>query len=69
MRGPLPLSLGMIGTDISRLTMGALDAGRGAVGGEQKTRAMERFEDLVFGEIPRSWELSCLGGIRCCYVL
>jgi len=67
-RGSLPLSPGMLGTDISRLTMGALAAGRGVVGGEQKARAVERFEDLVFEEITCFWELSSLGGIRCCYV-
>lgn len=67
-RGSQPLSLGMIGADISRLTMGALDAGKVEVGGEQRTRATERFEDLVYGEISCFWELSCLRGIWCCYV-
>ena len=64
----LPLSLGIVGTDISRLTMGALGAEKGVVGGEQRTRAVERFEDFVFGEISCCWEISCSGGIRCCYV-
>ena len=62
------MSLGMVGTDISQLTMGALGAGKGVVGEEQKTRAVERFEDLVFGEISCFWEISCSGGILCCYV-
>jgi len=34
--GLLPLSLEMIGTGVSRLTMGALRVERGAAGGEQK---------------------------------
>ena len=67
-RGPLPLSLGMVGADISQLTMGALDAGKVGVGGEQGTRATERFENLVYGEISCFWEFSCLGWIWCCYV-
>ena len=58
----LPLSLGIVGTDKSRLTMRALGAENGVVGGEQGTRAVERVEDLMFGEI------SCSGGICCCYV-
>ena len=66
MRGSLPLSLGMVGTDLSQLTMRALGAGARVAGGDQKTRAVERFEDVVFGEISCFWEISCLGGIRCC---
>jgi len=48
--GLLPLSLEIIGTGISKLTMGALPDGRGVVGGQQKTRAVGRFEDLMFWE-------------------
>ena len=48
MSGLLPLLLGMFGTSVSRLTMGALRVECGAVGGNKKTRAVERFEDLVF---------------------
>lgn len=63
--GSLPLSLG-IGTDISRLTMGALAAGRVVVDGEQKTRAVERVEDIVYGEISCFWELSgAFGAVMC----
>ena len=53
MRRSLPLSLGIVGTDKSRLKMRALGAENGVVGGEQGTRAVpvERSEDLVFGEI------------------
>ena len=68
MKGLLPLSLEMVGTDISRLTIGALAAGKGVVGGKQKTRVIERVEGLVFGEISCLWKVSCLRGIRCCYV-
>ena len=46
--GLLPLSLEMVGTRVSRLTMGALRLKCGVVGGNKKTRAVERFEDLVF---------------------
>jgi len=67
-RGSLLLSLGMVGTDISHLPMRALPAGEGVAGGDQETRAVERFEDLVFGKISCFWEISCLGGILCCYV-
>ena len=63
MSGLLPLSLEVVGPGISQLTMGALLVGRGAVGGRQKTRAIGRFEDLVFWEYlvfldgnPRSME-------------
>ena len=48
MGGLLPLSLEMVSTSVSRLTMGALRLECGAVGGNKKTRAVERFEDLVF---------------------
>lgn len=48
MGGLLPLSLEIVGTGVSRLTMGALRVERGAAGGNKKTRAVERFEDLVF---------------------
>ena len=46
--GLLPLSLEIVGTCISQLTMGALREVRGVAGGRQKTRAVGRFEDLVF---------------------
>ena len=46
--GLLPLSLEIVGTCISRLTTGALRDARGVAGGRQKTRAVGRFEDLVF---------------------
>jgi len=46
--GLLPLSLEVVGTGISRLTMGALLVWRWAAGGRQKTRAVGRLEDLVF---------------------
>jgi len=66
-RGSLPLSLGMVGTDLFQL-MRALGSGARVAGGDQKTRAVERFEDVVFGEISCFWEISCLGGTRGCYV-
>ena len=47
----LPLSLGMVGTDLSQLTMRALGAGARVAGGDQKTRAVERFEDVAFGDL------------------
>ena len=68
--GLLSLSLGMVGTDISQVTTGALGAKKGVVGGQQKTGDVERFEDLVFTEVwcDGFWKISCLGGSRCCYV-
>ena len=55
-----PLSLEIVGTDISRLAMWALPFGSGVVGGKLRTRAVEVewFGDLVFGEI------LCFGGTR-----
>lgn len=44
----LPLSLRIVGTTISQLKIGALGAEKRVVGREQKTGAVERFEDLLF---------------------
>ena len=66
----LPLSLRIVGTAISQLTMGALSAEKGVVGGEQKIRAVERFEDLVLlGDLvfrENSVLLCVVGGLRDC---
>jgi len=42
--------------------MGVLAAERVVVGGRRRARAVEGFEDLVFGEVSCFWEISCLGG-------
>ena len=61
------MSLGIVGTDKSRLTIRTLSAEKGGEGGEQGTRAVYKVEDFVFGEISCGWKISCLGGICCCY--
>jgi len=59
-RGLLPLSLEMVGTENSQLTMWALCVLSGWWAGKQRRRAVEWFEDLVLGEI------TCLGEFVLC---
>ena len=35
-----------------------------AVGGQPRTQAVEKFEDLVFGENSCCWEIVCLGNFE-----
>ena len=63
-RWSLPLSHGMVDTDMSPAdNEGACSFDR-AVGGEPRTRAVETFEDLVFGENSRWEEIVCLGNFE-----
>jgi len=55
----------MVDTDMSPADNGGACGGcKGVVGGQQRTRAVERFEDLVFGENSCCWEISCIGGFQ-----
>jgi len=61
-RRSLPLSHEMVGTDMSPADNEGACFHEGVAGGQQRTRAVERFKDLVFGENPCCWKISCLGG-------
>ena len=50
MRGSLPLSHEMVDTDMSLVDNEGACINERVVGGQQRMRAVERFEDLVFDE-------------------
>jgi len=61
-RSLLPLSHEMVGTDMFPVDNEGAFFHEKVAGGQQRTRAVERFENPVFGENSCCWEISCLGG-------